>query len=55
MHVKIEVIERNDTWELIDLTIEWKKIKVKWVYKTKFNENREVDKCKFQLVAKGYT
>ena len=31
-----------------------KKIGVKWVFKTKLNENGEVDKCKAQLVAKGY-
>ena len=31
-----------------------KKIRVKWIYKTKFNENGEVDKYKARLVAKGY-
>ena len=32
-----------------------KKIGVKWIYKTKFNENGKVDKYKARLVAKGYT
>jgi hypothetical protein len=32
-----------------------KKIRVKWVYKTKFNENEEVDKYKARLVEKGYS
>ncbi|RVW91534.1 Retrovirus-related Pol polyprotein from transposon TNT 1-94 [Vitis vinifera] len=32
-----------------------KTIGVKWVYKTKFNENGEVEKHKARLVAKGYT
>ena len=31
-----------------------KKIGVKWVFKTKFNENGEVEKYKARLVVKGY-
>ena len=31
-----------------------KKIGVKWVFKTKLNENGEVDKCMARLVVKGY-
>lgn len=31
-----------------------KKIGVKWVFRTKLNENGEVDKLKARLVAKGY-
>ena len=54
MDLEIEAIERNGTWELIDLPKGMKKIGVKWVFKTKLNENGEVDKCKAQLVAKGY-
>ena len=46
---------RNGTWELTDLPKGGKKIGVKWVYKTKFNENGEVEKHKARLVAKGYT
>ena len=55
MDAEIEAIERSDTWELTNLPTEAKKVGVKWVYKTKFNENGEVDKYKAQLVAKGYT
>ncbi|XP_060668087.1 uncharacterized mitochondrial protein AtMg00810-like [Ziziphus jujuba] len=52
MDVEIEAIERNDTWKLIDLPVEAKKVGVKWVYKTKLNENGEVDKYKAQLTGK---
>ncbi|RVW45415.1 Retrovirus-related Pol polyprotein from transposon TNT 1-94 [Vitis vinifera] len=38
-----------------NLPTEAKKVGVKWIYKTKFNENGEVDKYKARLVAKGYT
>ena len=54
MDLEIEAIERNGTWELTDLPKGMKKIGVKWVFKTRLNENGEVDKCKARLVAKGY-
>ena len=55
MDAEIDAIERNDTWELTCLPTDAKKVGVKWVYKTKFNENGEIDKYKARLVAKGYT
>ena len=54
MNDEIDAIERNDTWELCDLPKEHKTIGVKWVLKTKWKENGEVDKYKAHLVAKGY-
>ncbi|XP_031286831.1 uncharacterized protein LOC116145513 [Pistacia vera] len=54
MKAKIEAIERNNTWELMELPKGQKTIGVKWVYKTKLKENGEVDKYKARLVAKGY-
>nr|GEU61970.1 hypothetical protein [Tanacetum cinerariifolium] len=54
MDAEIEAIEKNDTWEMTDLPYGAKKVGVKWVYKTKYNENGEVEKYKTRLVAKGY-
>ncbi|RDX74672.1 hypothetical protein CR513_45547, partial [Mucuna pruriens] len=54
MDVEMEVIKGNDTWELMKLLDGAKKVGVKWVYKTKFKENGEVDKHKARLVVKGY-
>lgn len=54
MDLEIKAIERNGTWELIDFPKGMKKIRVKRGFKTKLNENGEVDKCKARLVAKGY-
>ncbi|MCI21806.1 copia-type polyprotein, partial [Trifolium medium] len=55
MDQEIMSIEKNDTWELTELPVGYKKIGVKWIYKTKFNEKGEVEKCKAKLVAKGYS
>ncbi|RVW36603.1 Retrovirus-related Pol polyprotein from transposon RE1 [Vitis vinifera] len=54
MDSEIAAIEMNNSWELTDLPKEHKTIGVKWVYKTKLNENGEIDKYKARLVAKGY-
>jgi hypothetical protein len=54
MNEEIEVIERNDTWELVDLPIGKTNIGVKWLYKTKFNEKCKVEKKKERLVEKGF-
>ena len=53
--LEIEAIKNNGMWELTELHKGAKKVGVKWIYKTKFNENGEVDKYKARLVAKGYT
>lgn len=55
MDSEIIAIERNDTWELKKLPVGGKTITVKQVYKTKLNENGEVNKYKAWLVAKGYS
>ncbi|CAA7019223.1 unnamed protein product [Microthlaspi erraticum] len=55
MKLEIQSIERNNTWELVHLPPHAKKIGVKWVYKTKLNEEGKVEKCKARLVAKGYS
>jgi len=54
MNKEIEAIERNKTWMLTTLPEGVKSIGVKWIFKTKLNENGEIDKCKARLVAKGY-
>lgn len=55
MDCEIKSIEKNNTWTLTKLPIGAKKIGVKWVYKTKYNEHEEIDKHKARLVAKGYS
>jgi hypothetical protein len=55
MDAEINVIVKNDTWELTDLPSGVKTIGVKWIFKMKLNEHGEVDKYKARLVAKGYS
>lgn len=54
IEAEISSIEENNTWELIDLPEGAKVIGLKWIFKTKLNENGEIDKFKARLVAKGY-
>ena len=53
MNNEIDSIERNQTWDLVDLSDDKNSIGVKWVFKTKLNERGEVDKQKARLVSKG--
>ena len=46
MDEEIEAIEKNDTWDLVDLSKDKNFIGVKWVYKTKLNDKGEIDKFK---------
>ncbi|PRQ32401.1 putative RNA-directed DNA polymerase [Rosa chinensis] len=55
MELEIKAIKKNETWELTTLLVGAKGIGVKWIFKTKLNENGEVDKYKARLVDKGYT
>ena len=48
------MIEKNNTWELVDRPIEKTVIGVKWVYRVKLNPNGSVFKHKARLVVKGY-
>eukprot|EP00253_Pinus_taeda_P025218 PITA_25218 len=52
---EIEAIEKNNTWDLVDLPKDKNLIGVKWVYKTKLNEKGEIDRFKAGLVAKGFS
>lgn len=46
MDLEMEAIKKNKTWQLTTFPKDAKKIGVKWVFRTKLNENGEVDKSK---------
>eukprot|EP00253_Pinus_taeda_P029616 PITA_29616 len=51
---EMNVIERNKTWDLVELPKGKEVIGVKWVYKTKSNVEGKIERHKAKLVVKGY-
>jgi predicted nucleotidyltransferase len=52
---ELRMIEKNQTWKLVDMSKHKKPIGVKWVYRTKLNADGTINKHKAILVIKGYT
>ncbi|KAI5342994.1 hypothetical protein L3X38_010870 [Prunus dulcis] len=55
MEAEITMIEKNNTWELVDRPFDKPIIGVKWIYNTKLNLDGSVQKSKARLVPKGYS
>ncbi|KAL8116794.1 hypothetical protein AgCh_023088 [Apium graveolens] len=55
MEEEMHMIEKFKTWELVDKPEGREIIGLKWIYKTKLNQNGEIQKYKARLVAKGFT
>jgi len=51
---ELEAIEKNKTWELVDLPKNKHPIDVKWVFKVKYRPHGTIAKHKTRLVAKGF-
>ena len=54
MKEELNMIEKNETWELVDRPRHRKVIGVRWIYKTKLNADGSINKNKARLVVKGY-
>jgi hypothetical protein len=54
MEEEIQSIEKNNTWQLMQLPPNKKAIAVKWVYKVKHLPDGSIAKHKARLVAKGF-
>ena len=52
MDEEINAIERNKTWDLVELPKGKEVIGVKWVYKTKSNAEGKIERHKARLVVK---
>ncbi|XP_071918917.1 uncharacterized protein [Coffea arabica] len=55
MEVEMDALEKNGTWELVDLPKNKKVVDCKWVYAVKFKADGPLERYKARLVAKGYT
>nr|KYP56109.1 Retrovirus-related Pol polyprotein from transposon TNT 1-94 [Cajanus cajan] len=55
MEEEIKMIEKNNTWDLVDCPHGKDIIGVKWVFKTKLNPDGTIQKHKARLVVKGYS
>lgn len=53
MRSELASLDKNGTWELVELPVERKAIKTKWVFKTKRADDGSVVRYKARLVAKG--
>ena len=49
------MIEKNETWVLVEQSQDKEVIGVKWAYKTKLKFGGSIQKYKVRLVAKGYS
>lgn len=54
MEEEMQMIEENNTWELVNRPSNKDVIGVKWIFKTKLNPDKTVQKFKARLVDKGY-
>lgn len=55
MEAEIDMIHKNDTWDLVDRPDQKKVISAKWVFMAKFNTDGYLNKHKARLVVKGYS
>lgn len=54
MKEELVSIEKNETWELVELPANKRPISVKWVFKVKLNPNGSISRHKARLVVRGF-
>ncbi|XP_075096838.1 putative mitochondrial protein AtMg00820 [Nicotiana tabacum] len=55
MKQEVKALEDNRTWEVVDLPHGKRTVGSKWVYKTKYKVDGEVERIKARLVENGYS
>ena len=54
MHEGIRALEKNGTWELIELPLEISIVECKWIFNMKCKTNGNIDKYKARLMIKEF-
>ena len=52
---EMKALEKNSTWELVELPRDKKTVGCKWVFTVKYKSDGAIERYKARLVAKGYT
>ena len=55
MDEKMDSLDKNEAWNLVQLPAGRKSVGSKWLFRKKLNAEGKVDKYKARLVAKGYS
>lgn len=54
MQQEFQALQRNQTWELVLLTLPVKIIRNKWVFRIKYNSDGSISRYKARFAAKGF-
>ena len=52
---EMKVLDKNETWSVVDFPKGKKTLGCKWVFTVKYNADGTLDRYKARLVAKGFT
>jgi hypothetical protein len=52
---EMDALDKNEAWDIVELSAGRKYVGTKWFFKKKFNAEVKVEKYKARLVAKGYS
>ncbi|CAL9019450.1 unnamed protein product [Prunus brigantina] len=52
MNIEMEALQKNNTWDIVDLPKRMKPVGCKWVFTVKYNADGTVERYKARLVAK---
>ncbi|CAL8167744.1 unnamed protein product [Prunus armeniaca] len=55
MNIEMEALQKNNTWDIVDLPKGTKPVGCRWVFTFKYNADGTVERYKARLVAKGFT